>query len=35
MDYCPGGELFYLLKHVKYMTEDEARLCFIQVLLGI
>lgn len=35
MDYCPGGELFYLLKQIKCMTEEEARVCFIQILLGI
>lgn len=35
MEYCPGGELFYQLKKIKYMEEDEARICFIEVLLGI
>ena len=22
MEYCPGGELFYQLKKIKYMEED-------------
>lgn len=22
MDYCPGGELFYLLRNVRRMTEE-------------
>jgi serum/glucocorticoid-regulated kinase 2 len=35
MDYCSGGELFYLLKRVRRMSEDEARVYFIQILLGI
>jgi serum/glucocorticoid-regulated kinase 2 len=35
MDYCSGGELFYLLKQVKRMSEVEARVYFIQILLGI
>jgi hypothetical protein len=26
---CPGGELFYYLRKIKRMTEDEARYCFI------
>jgi serine/threonine protein kinase len=32
---CPGGELFYYLRKVKRMTEDEARYCFIEILLGL
>jgi serum/glucocorticoid-regulated kinase 2 len=27
--------LFYYLRKVKKMTEDEARYCFIEILLGI
>jgi len=34
-EYCPGGELFYLLKNIKIMTESEARFYFIQILYGM
>lgn len=27
--------MFYYLRKVKKMTEDEARYCFIEILLGI
>lgn len=29
MDYCPGGELFYLLRRVKRMSEEEAKVYFV------
>lgn len=32
---CPGGELFYYLRKVRRMTEDEARYCFVEILMGI
>ena len=32
---CPGGELFFYLRKVKRMTEDEARYCFVEILTGI
>lgn len=32
---CAGGELFYLLKRVKLMSEATARFYFLQVLHGI
>jgi serum/glucocorticoid-regulated kinase 2 len=32
---CPGGELFYYLRRVKRMTEDEARYCFVEIAMGI
>jgi serine/threonine protein kinase len=35
MEYCPGGELFFLLKHIRRMSEVDARICFTQILLGI
>ena len=35
LEYCPGGELFYYLRRYKRMTEDDARYCFVEILLGI
>jgi serum/glucocorticoid-regulated kinase 2 len=35
MDYCAGGELFYHLRKVKRMSEEEARFYFIEILAGI
>ena len=35
MEYCPGGELFYLLKRIRRMQEREARVYFVEILLGI
>lgn len=35
LEYCPGGELFFYLRKIRRMTEDEARYCFIEILLGI
>jgi serine/threonine protein kinase len=35
MEYCPGGELFTLLKNNRSMGEDKARVIFIQVLIAI
>lgn len=32
---CPGGELFYYLRKIRRMTEDEARYCFVEILMGI
>jgi len=32
---CPGGELFYLLKKVKIMSEQMAKFYFLQILYGI
>jgi serine/threonine protein kinase len=32
---CPGGELFYYLKSVKRMTEDQARFYFIEIMYGL
>ena len=32
---CAGGELFYRLKKIKRMTEDEARFYFLEILFGI
>lgn len=32
---CPGGELFYLLKKVKMMSENMAKFYFLQILYGI
>ena len=35
MDFCAGGEFFCLLKRKKRIREDEARLYFIELCLGI
>lgn len=35
LEYCPGGELFHYLRKVKRMSEEEARYCFIEILLGL
>lgn len=35
MEFCAGGELFYHLKRFKRMTENEARLYFLELCLGI
>jgi protein kinase A len=32
---CPGGELFYYLKTVKRMAEEQARFYFIEILYGL
>lgn len=32
---CPGGELFYYLKQVKRMSEEDARFYFIEILYGL
>ena len=32
---CPGGELFYFLKQVRRMSEDDARFYFIEILYGL
>ena len=35
MEYCPGGELFNLLRRVKKMKENDAKFYFIETLLAI
>ncbi|CAD8136150.1 unnamed protein product [Paramecium pentaurelia] len=35
MEYCPGGELFNQLRKVKRMTEEQAKLYFIEVCIAI
>lgn len=35
MEYCPGGELFSLLREIRRMTEQQARPYFIEILLAI
>lgn len=35
MDFCAGGEFFCLLKRKKRIREDDARLYFIELCLGI
>jgi len=35
LDLCPGGELFYYLSKQRVFSEDQARLCFAQILLAL
>ncbi|EAR98079.1 Serine/Threonine kinase domain protein (macronuclear) [Tetrahymena thermophila SB210] len=35
MEYCAGGEMFYHLRKIKKMTEEQARFYFIEICLGI
>ena len=35
MDFCPGGELFYLLKNVGLMKEAHIKFYFAEILLGL
>lgn len=35
MDFCAGGEFFCLLKRKKRIREDDARIYFIELCLGI
>lgn len=32
---CPGGELFFYLKKIKRMSEEQARFYFIEILYGL
>ena len=35
LDFCPGGELFYHLRHLGRMAEDQARFYISEILLGL
>jgi serine/threonine protein kinase len=35
VDFCPGGELFYLLQKHNRFTEKEAKFYFAEILLGL
>lgn len=35
LEYCQGGELFYLLRKVKRMNEEEAFFYFSEICLGM
>jgi serine/threonine protein kinase len=35
MDFCAGGELFYLLKKIGSMTEKEAKFYFAEIVIGL
>eukprot|EP01017_Pseudomicrothorax_dubius_P044953 TRINITY_DN7684_c0_g1_i1.p1 TRINITY_DN7684_c0_g1~~TRINITY_DN7684_c0_g1_i1.p1 ORF type:complete len:355 (-),score=99.46 TRINITY_DN7684_c0_g1_i1:114-1178(-) len=35
LEYCPGGELFYLLQRRKTFTEDQAKFYAAQIVLAI
>ena len=34
-EYCSGGEMFYHLRKIKKMNEDQARFYFTEICLGI
>lgn len=35
LDFCPGGELFFHLRNLGRLTEDQARFYFAEILLGL
>jgi len=35
VDFCSGGELFYLLQNKRLFTEAEAKFYFSEILLGL
>ena len=35
VDFCSGGELFYLLQNKRLFTETEAKFYFAEMLLGL
>lgn len=35
MDFCPGGELFFLLQNIGKLTESQTRFYFAEILLGL
>ena len=35
VEYCPGGELFGLIKKYKRITEEIARFYIIEISLGL
>ncbi len=35
LEYCPGGELFSLIKKYRKLSEDMARFYMIEILLGL
>ena len=35
VDFCSGGELFYLLQNKRLFTESEAKFYFSEILLGL
>ena len=35
LDYCPGGELFGLMKNHRDMTESQAKFYFLETILAI
>jgi serum/glucocorticoid-regulated kinase 2 len=35
MEYCQGGELFFHLRKLKRLQEDQAKFFFVQVCLAV
>ena len=35
LEFCSGGELFFLLRQIGKMTEDQARFYFVEICLGM
>ena len=35
LDFCPGGELFFHLRNLGRLTEEQARFYFSEILLGL
>lgn len=35
MEFCIGGDLFYQLKKRKKLSEEEAKIYFVEILLAL
>ena len=35
LEYCAGGELFYHLRKLKRLTENDAKLYFVEICIGM
>ena len=35
LEFCSGGEMFYLLKNIRRMTEKQAAFYFAEMCLGM
>ena len=35
MEFCPGGDFFTHLKQIKILTEDQARIYFLYILVDL
>ena len=35
LDYCAGGELFFHLRNLKRLTEEDAKYYFVEICIGM